>query len=54
MTGTLKKINGKDIAKIASGQVIVDLKSVIKELIENALVFIFGMHYEVGCKGYQH
>lgn len=38
MSGTLKRINEKDIAKIASGQVIVDLKSVIKELIENALV----------------
>ena len=37
-TGTLKKISGGDIAKIASGQVIVDLRSVVKELIENALV----------------
>ena len=36
--GTLKKIQGGDIAKIASGQVIVDLRSVVKELIENALV----------------
>lgn len=38
MSGTLRRINEKDIAKIASGQVIVDLKSVVKELIENALV----------------
>ena len=38
MSGTLKKINGRDIAKIASGQVIVDLRSVVKELIENSLV----------------
>ena len=37
-SGTLKKISGGDIAKIASGQVIVDLRSVVKELIENALV----------------
>ena len=36
--GTLKKIQGGDIAKIASGQVIVDLRSVVKELVENALV----------------
>lgn len=36
--GTLKKIRGGDIAKIASGQVIVDLRSVVKELVENALV----------------
>ena len=36
--GTLKKIHGGDIAKIASGQVIVDLRSVVKELVENALV----------------
>ena len=38
MPTTLKKINGNDIAKIASGQVIINLKSVVKELIENALV----------------
>lgn len=36
--GTLRKIHGGDIAKIASGQVIVDLRSVVKELVENALV----------------
>ena len=41
MSGILKKINGNDIAKIASGQVIVDLKSVVKELIENALVLCY-------------
>lgn len=39
--GTLKKIQGGDVAKIASGQVIVDLRSVVKELVENALVVAF-------------
>lgn len=43
MSGALKKINGNDIAKIASGQVIVDLKSVVKELIENALVIQYSI-----------
>lgn len=38
MNGNLKKINANDISKIASGQVIVDLRSVIKELVENSLV----------------
>ena len=38
MSSSLKRINDKDIAKIASGQVIVDLRSVVKELVENALV----------------
>ena len=41
--GTLKKIQGGDIAKIASGQVIVDLRSVVKELVENALVSLLSL-----------
>ena len=45
MPTTLKKINGNDIAKIASGQVIIDLKSVVKELIENALVLFVDYNY---------
>ena len=49
MNGTLKKINSNDIAKIASGQVIVDLRSVVKELIENSLVCIDTVYF-VGCE----
>lgn len=44
MNGNLKKINANDISKIASGQVIVDLRSVIKELVENSLVIILFGH----------
>ena len=54
MSSSLKRINDKDIAKIASGQVIVDLKSVVKELIENALVYPSNPFHALGCKGDQH
>ena len=53
MNGTLKKINSNDIAKIASGQVIVDLRSVVKELIENSLVCVDTV-YSVGCESNEH
>lgn len=33
----IQSINAVDISKITSGQVIIDLKSIIKELIENAI-----------------
>lgn len=54
MSGTLRRINEKDIAKIASGQVIVDLKSVVKELIENALVSSSEKCDGLGCQGNEH
>lgn len=37
MTGHIKNIDNKDINKITSGQVIIELKSIIKELIENSV-----------------
>ena len=49
MPTTLNKIPTPDIAKIASGQVIVDLKAVVKELIENSLVSSLSFHSNQGC-----
>ncbi|KAI5966940.1 PMS1 [Candida pseudojiufengensis] len=34
---TIQTISAKDISKITSGQVIIDLRSIVKELIENAI-----------------
>ncbi len=34
----IKAISKRDVHKICSGQVIVDLKTAVKELVENAIV----------------
>ena len=38
-SGTIRRLGGKDISRIASAQVVVDLRTVVKELVENSLVW---------------
>jgi hypothetical protein len=49
---TIKPIEGRSVHQIQSGQVIVDLQSVCKELVENSIdagASSVGMHFFAAC-----